>query len=106
MMKFQPSNSTNVAFDPNPNDPAKYELTLLASTDVMIEVTANPVPFSERMHDLYGGKCPTAIVDLCLNQLRKLGTITVYVGTFKQCVAFVGSFREMGFEARYNEIKF
>lgn len=105
-MKFQPSNSTDSVTDPNPNDAAEYELTLLASADTMSTVTNNPVPFSERMHDLYGGKCPTAIVDLCLNQLRKLGTTTVYVGTFKQCVAFVGSFREMGFEARYNEIKF
>lgn len=104
-MKFLPFNPTDSAVDPNPNDPAEYELTLLATTDMMIEVTAKPVPFTERMHDLYSGKCPSIIIDRCLDDLRLLGKTTAYVGTFKQCVAFVGSFRELGFEARYNEIK-
>jgi hypothetical protein len=106
MMKFQPSDPlTTLAVDPNPNELAEFDLTLKADTKTMVEITSDTSKFVERMHDLYGGKCPTIIIDRCLDQLRLYGSAIIYVGSFKQCIAFAGSFHEMGFEARYAEIK-
>lgn len=105
MMNPQSDKLSDKPYDPNPLDPAEYSLTLRATADAMIDIICNPQSFAERMHDLYGGGCPKVIIDRCLVDLRDRGQTTIYVGTLKQCVAFTGSFAEMGFKAQYDEIK-
>ena len=104
-MMSMPSKLPASVYDPNPLDVAEYSLTLTATMSVMIGLLADLKPFTERMHDLYNGGCPKVIIDHCITELRDNGQSTIYVGTLKQCVVFISTFKEMGFGAQYTEIK-
>lgn len=104
-MMSMPSKLPASVYDPNPRDPAEYCLTLAASIKTAIDLVSDSKQFSERMHDLYGGLCPQIIIERCIADLRDRGSTVIYTGTLKQCIAFSGTFKEMGFGTQYTEIK-